>query len=197
MFPQDLIKMGYFTAASTAVDKDVDVGWIPDFVMVFNEYATAAKAVSAIWARPMGDDKGIVDTIIADNGTTANKNRAFVSSNGITALNTTKNVPDVWKASTLYAVGDICHPTVNNGYLYRCTTAGTSHSAEPTSWGTTVGGTTSEGGGTVVWTCLDPGDLTYSKVKKTKVQGFTVAAELQVDSTKMHWIAMRVGNMTE
>jgi len=58
-----------------------------------------------------------------------------------------------WTASTAYTLGDIVKPTTPNGYTYRCTTAGTSHSAEPSPWGTTIGGETSEGGGTVVWTC--------------------------------------------
>jgi len=37
-----------------------------------------------------------------------------------------------WAATTAYSVGDVCKPTVENGYLYRCTSAGTSDSGEPT-----------------------------------------------------------------
>jgi len=37
-----------------------------------------------------------------------------------------------WAASTAYSVGDIVKPTTENGYLYRCTSAGTSDSSEPT-----------------------------------------------------------------
>ena len=55
-----------------------------------------------------------------------------------------------WAASTSYAVGDIVIPSTANGYTYECTTAGTSDSSEPT-WGTTVGGTTTDN--TVTWTC--------------------------------------------
>jgi len=64
-----------------------------------------------------------------------------------------------WAASTAYTAGagsalfSFVIPTTANGYCYECTTAGTSHTAEPVTWGTTPGGTTSEGGGTVVWTC--------------------------------------------
>jgi hypothetical protein len=57
-----------------------------------------------------------------------------------------------WTASTVTALGTWRKPTVANGHVYLCTTAGTTHTVEPT-WGTTPGGTTSEGGGTVVWTC--------------------------------------------
>ena len=62
-----------------------------------------------------------------------------------------------WAASTVYAVGTYVIPTTANvnGYQYKCTTAGTSHTAEPT-WGTAIGGTTTESTG-VVWT-LDGND---------------------------------------
>lgn len=56
-----------------------------------------------------------------------------------------------WAASTAYGLGQRVRPTTQNGYVYECTTSGTSHTDEPT-WGTTAGATTSEGGGTVVWT---------------------------------------------
>jgi hypothetical protein len=54
-----------------------------------------------------------------------------------------------WAATTAYSVGDLVIPTVGNGRIYRCTTAGTSGSSQPT-WPTTRGGTVSDGG--AVWT---------------------------------------------
>lgn len=58
----------------------------------------------------------------------------------------------IWQASTVYSVDDIRTPTATNGFQYRCTTAGTSDSSEPT-FPTDLGVTVSEGGGsTVVWT---------------------------------------------
>ena len=54
-----------------------------------------------------------------------------------------------WVASTAYAVGDEVEPTTANGFVYVCTTAGTSDSAEPT-WSTTWGTNITDG--TVVWT---------------------------------------------
>ena len=61
-------------------------------------------------------------------------------------------VKNRWAASTAYGLGDRVIPTMPNanGYFYECTTAGTSGASEPT-WGTTPGGTTSDG--TAVWTC--------------------------------------------
>ncbi len=52
--------------------------------------------------------------------------------------------------ATAFVLDDVVAPTTPNGYLYECTTAGTTAGSEPT-WGTTPGGTTSDG--TAVWTC--------------------------------------------
>ena len=60
-----------------------------------------------------------------------------------------------WAASTAKSSGDRVVPTraygtaAAKGYVYECTTAGTTGGSEPT-WNTTVGGTTSDG--TAVWT---------------------------------------------
>ena len=54
-----------------------------------------------------------------------------------------------WTASTVYSVGSIVRPTTMNGRSYKCTTAGTSGSTEP-SWPTTYKGQVSDNG--VVWT---------------------------------------------
>jgi len=55
-----------------------------------------------------------------------------------------------WVASTAYTVGQFVKPTTMNRHSYKCTTAGTTDSTEPT-WGTTNGGTTTDN--TVTWTC--------------------------------------------
>ena len=57
--------------------------------------------------------------------------------------------PASWAASTVYSIDNIVHPTTANGRYYKCTTAGTSASSEPT-WTTTTGDTITDG--TVVWT---------------------------------------------
>jgi hypothetical protein len=46
--------------------------------------------------------------------------------------------------STAYVVGDYYTPAVANGYVYKCTVSGTSAGSPPT-FGTTVGGTTTDG----------------------------------------------------
>ena len=56
-----------------------------------------------------------------------------------------------WAASTGYLYGAVVRPATANGYLYLCSTAGTSGSSAPT-WPTVQGETVADG--TAVWTCL-------------------------------------------
>jgi len=54
----------------------------------------------------------------------------------------------MWSASTTYTVGQYVVPTSDNGYSFKCITAGTSGSSSPT-WNTATDGTTTDG--TCVW----------------------------------------------
>lgn len=58
------------------------------------------------------------------------------------------NWTGVWAALTAYSLGKIIRPSTGNGYLYKCVAAGTSGGSAPT-WGTTVGGLTTDG--SVTW----------------------------------------------
>lgn len=68
-------------------------------------------------------------------------------------FNALKLWPTTWTADTAKAVGDIVKATTYNSHTYLCTTAGTTHASIEPTWGTTNGGTTSDG--TVTWTCYD------------------------------------------
>lgn len=61
-----------------------------------------------------------------------------------TSGNVTKVIPPTFQVSTSYSVGDRVKPTTDNGFWYRCTTAGTSGSPEPT-WPTIIGSTVTTG----------------------------------------------------
>ena len=63
--------------------------------------------------------------------------------------------PTTWTAATPYALGAIMKPTTYASHAYKCTTAGTSAASVQPIWGTTNGGTTADGTGTLVWTCFD------------------------------------------
>lgn len=70
---------------------------------------------------------------------------------------------DEWEAATAYSLGDQVIPTDGGSYLLECTTAGTSGAAEPT-WDDTIGNTTADGVGALVWTARairGLHDLTY------------------------------------
>ena len=56
----------------------------------------------------------------------------------------------IWAPGEAQIIGDLLVPSTLNGYLYRCTTAGTTGATEPT-WPVAVGATVSDG--TAVWTC--------------------------------------------
>jgi len=70
--------------------------------------------------------------------------------------------PTTWAAGTSYALGALMKPTTYANHVYKVTTAGTSAAVTEPSWGTTNGGTTADGAGTLVWTCYD--SLTYNTV---------------------------------
>jgi len=63
-------------------------------------------------------------------------------------LTPTNTAPE-WEATTAYSLGDMVIPTTPNGYIYRCVSAGTSDSSEP-SWPTVGLGTTVVDDG-VIW----------------------------------------------
>lgn len=180
------IKTGTFTGIAAALA--LSLGFIPDYFRWWMNEATAAAGIaSGEWDSGMTDGDAMVDVVLADNGTTGNLSRTFEGTNGISKLDSVVQVPDKWKASTAYAVGDVVRPTLNNGYFYKCKTAGTSHSAEPT-WLTVVGGDTSEGGGTAVWTCYKQGDI---PVERTKVQGVTIGTGCMTNAKVYRYVAMR------
>lgn len=180
------MKVGTFTGAAAALN--LDLGFIPDsFRWRMGEAIAATNVAGGEWDSGETDAHANVDIAIVDNGTATQVDKTYITSNGITKLDVVKKAPDIWKLSTVYAVGDIVHPTVNNGYYYKCTTAGTSHSSEPT-WLTVVGGTTSEGGGTVVWTCYKQGDLPVSRGKQ---QGVTIGTGCMTNAKVYRYVALR------
>lgn len=60
---------------------------------------------------------------------------------------------DDWTVATGYSLGDLVEPSTPNGFVYKCTTAGTSHASVEPTWPTSgLGSTVSDG--TCVWTFL-------------------------------------------
>lgn len=61
--------------------------------------------------------------------------------------------------STAYAVDDVVRPATGNGFLYRCSVAGTSGGSIPT-YSTTLGGNTTDG--TVTWETVGTGVIVFA-----------------------------------
>lgn len=72
----------------------------------------------------------------------------------------------VWQAGTTYTVNESVIPTVPNGYLYKCIVAGTTSGVEPTTWGTTIDGNTTDN--TVTWRCY-PDNMSYKRIYRLNV----------------------------
>ena len=84
-----------------------------------------------------------------------------------------------WAASTSFSVGDIRRATTEqaSGLWFRCTTAGTSASSEP-SWPTDIGSTITDN--TCVWTAISS---VYEDVSALAPSAIIELFELQLDST--------------
>ena len=80
-------------------------------------------------------------------------------------------------ASGAYVLEDRVRPTTRNGHLYECTVAGTSDVSEPV-WPTVDGDTVVDG--TVTWTCIANGDISYYEVTDT---GYTAEGEALASKT--------------
>ena len=84
-----------------------------------------------------------------------------------------------WAASTEFAVGDIRRATTDqaSGLFFRCTTAGTSDSSEP-SWPTDLGSTITDN--TCVWTAIASA---YEELAKLNPSAIIELFELHLDNT--------------
>ena len=84
-----------------------------------------------------------------------------------------------WAASTAFAVGDIrrASATQNSGLVFKCTTAGTSASSEPT-WPTDIGSTVTDN--TAVWTAISS---VYADLSGLALNAIIELFELHYDNT--------------
>lgn len=85
----------------------------------------------------------------------------------------------VWAASTAFSVGDVRRATTvqASGLVFKCTTAGTSGSSEP-SWATDIGNTVNDN--TVVWTAISS---VYEELSVLAPSAIIEMFELHLDNT--------------
>jgi hypothetical protein len=90
-------------------------------------------------------------------------------------LTPTDGITD-WATATAYSLNDRVEPTTPNGYVYECTTAGTSHASTEPVWPTTGIGSSTISDGTAVWTLLSARhEITEVKLASTN-GGLTAAS---------------------
>ena len=70
-----LIKTGKFEA--TGSDVVLDLGFIPDYLKLFNANAATGEVAVIEWFNQLGAEKEFQTVIIVDNGTTADKNFVY------------------------------------------------------------------------------------------------------------------------
>ena len=66
---------------------------------------------------------------------------------------TPANIATLWSGTTAYTLGNLIQPGTPNGWVYKCTQAGTSSGSTPT-FPTSIGSTVTDGG--VIWTNYMP-----------------------------------------
>lgn len=81
-------------------------------------------------------------------------------------------------ARTTSIVGTVVRPSTHNGFLYECTVTAGVYGTEPTTWGTVLGETTSDG--TNTWICRE------EKLKKVGARGITIGADISTNTDE--WI---------
>ena len=75
-----VIKTGKFVA--TGSDVILDLGFVPDYLKLFNANAATGEVMAIEWFNQAGAGKEFHTTVIADNGTTGNASFGYVSSGG-------------------------------------------------------------------------------------------------------------------
>jgi hypothetical protein len=104
--------------------------------------------------------------------------------------------PAAWTTATVYSVRsdddyDVVIPTVFTGLYYKATSPGKSGATEPT-WGTTAGGTTTDGTTGLVWEAvaynLMPVSETIASVTSTANYGVTLSGESNTTTSLQYMI---------
>lgn len=120
-------------------------------------------------------------------GSTDSAKKLEASSNPGTdniTLTPTETLPD-WAVATAYVVGDTVEPSVQNGFRYVCSVAGTSHASTEPTWPTTGFGSTVTDN-TVTWVLTaQTHETTEIKLATTAggLPGATAGAALSLGAT--------------
>ncbi len=180
---------------------DLILGWIPDKITGLTYNATPDSIVRFWYYGQLADenavivagggiygwgiDGAVVSELTADTGFTPLEGdktpRVEVLSPQPGKGFVKTSIAD-WATGTSYstgqrsatAIGTIVRPPTHNGYAYELTTDTGSGTSEPTTWSTTIGGTSTDGGSNI-WTTIK--EITVN----AGVFGITLGATLMTD----------------
>jgi hypothetical protein len=194
---------GHFIADGSAVN--IDIGFIPDKFVAW-EGMEETNPDMHVWHKEQANTaNGNGQYGLLLTGSTGVVTKHAAAANGFAEYDTgadrvlvdspAPGVGDVeatvadWAASTTATarsattIGTIVRPTTKNGYVYECTTGGTTNDTEgePT-WPTTLGDTVTETDG-VVWTCREENTV------RGGAKGLTLGATGSTDGDEWTWEA--------
>lgn len=198
------MKCGYWL--SSALATNVILGWIPDFLIVYEDIQGATNPYVYCWSKAVHDGVisgqfGWVDASTGDWAACAD------ADNGIDALvpsgqyvNIESPIAGVGKkarpvnnyaiTTTMVAraadvIGSIVRPTVRNGYVYEVTSySAATGSAEPT-WPTTPGDSVTEATSGNIFTCRE------EEIVMGGGYGFTMGTTVQTNGHYCFFMAFK------
>lgn len=175
---------------------NVDLGFVPDFAILFLNVVSGQTPDIYFWFRRLVDDQSLGGIKI--NGADGVTSCVNTGATGLAALDSkfhqvmvespapgrgelACDVAD-WATGTNYStgqrsattIGTIVRPPTHNGYVYELTTDTSTGDSEPSTWTTTPGETSTDGGANI-WTCRE------EKVATRGAQGVTAGASLQTN----------------
>ena len=138
----------YRQALAKAINKEIDV----DTDTLFWTLHTSTYT-------PNPDTHAYVSSLTNELGTAGGYTAGGLAAGSVTVTYTAANSWGTSRAnSTAYVVDDVVRPASGNGFLYRCSVAGTSGGGLPT-YSTVLGGSTTDG--TVTWETVGAGIVVF------------------------------------
>lgn len=197
------MKSGYWM--SSALATNVILGWIPDFLMVYEDLQGAVAPTLYIWSKQIADlggtgQYGFQDASTGDWVACADANNGIIelTPSGL-YTNVESPIPGAGKRARpiqMWATGitpvaranantgTMLYPTTRNGYVYECIgLTGIIAGAEPT-WPTTPGAIVNDADSNA-WVCR------HEEMVRGGGYGFTIGATIQTNQHYCHFIAFK------
>ncbi len=120
------------------------------------------------------DTHEFLSSVIANEVTGTGYTAGGVALASKTNVKTDSSALTAWAAATAYVVGDVRRAVADNGHVFRCTAAGTSHATTEPTWVTGTLRETVEATGTVRWVEFGAGIVVISAANPAWGPGATI-----------------------